>query len=149
MHNRRNYRNQFLTLSTSNITIVCNDLFSRFEQQILILEKLSWSTDRRGCLVPKYLEFWKLGTEIDSLNFVTGRTVTGMMGRHRLFSKFQSLNSVTEAAGRTVAVTTSRHRLRNPRLSRIFLNVLRDVLDYSCFNYKFSGLILITQLLGG
>ena len=23
----------------------CNDLFSRFEQQILFLEKLSWSTD--------------------------------------------------------------------------------------------------------
>ena len=29
------------------------------------------TTDRRGCLVPKYLEFWKLGIEIDSLNFVT------------------------------------------------------------------------------
>ena len=24
---------------------LCNDLFSRFEQQILFLEKLSWSTD--------------------------------------------------------------------------------------------------------
>ena len=80
---------------------------------------------------------------------VAGRTVTGMTGRHILFSKFKSLNSMTEAAGRTVAVTTARHRLRNPRLSRISLNVLRDVLDYSCFNYKFSGLILITQLLGG
>ena len=27
--------------------------------------------DNRGYLVPKYLEFWNLGTEIDSLNFVT------------------------------------------------------------------------------
>ena len=38
------------------------------------------------------------------------------------------MNSVTEAAGRTVAVMTARHRLRNPRLSRISLNVLRDFL---------------------
>ena len=56
-------------------------MFSRFEQQMLFLE--NWlrrriprrtvigTTDRRGCLVPKYLEFWKLGTEIDSLNFLT------------------------------------------------------------------------------
>ena len=80
---------------------------------------------------------------------VAGRAVTGMTGRHRLFSKFQSLNSVTEAAGRTVAVTTARHRLRNPRLSRISLNVLRDVLDYSCFNYKVSGLILISLITWG
>ena len=29
------------------------------------------TTDRRGGLIPKYLEFTKLGTEIDSLNFVT------------------------------------------------------------------------------
>ena len=29
------------------------------------------TTDRRGGLVPKHLEFWNLGTEIDSLNFVT------------------------------------------------------------------------------
>ena len=29
------------------------------------------TTDRRGGLVPKYLENLKLGTEIDSLNFVT------------------------------------------------------------------------------
>ena len=59
----------------SRIKSECNDLFSRFEQQILFLEKLSESTepttDRRGGLVPKHLEFWNLGTEIDSLNFVT------------------------------------------------------------------------------
>ena len=29
------------------------------------------TTDRRGGLVPKYLDFWNLGTKIDSLNFVT------------------------------------------------------------------------------
>ena len=73
---------------------------------------------------------------------MAGRTVTGMTDRHRPFSKFQSLNSVTEAVGRTFAVTMAHHRLRNPRLSQISLNVLRDVLDYSCYNYKSSGLML-------
>ena len=29
------------------------------------------TADRRGGLVPEYLEFLNLGTEIDSLNFVT------------------------------------------------------------------------------
>ena len=38
---------------------------------------------------------------------------------------------------------TARHRLRNRRQGLISLNVLRDVFDYSCFNYKFSGLMLI------
>ena len=74
---------------------------------------------------------------------MAGRTVVGTTDRHRPFSEIQSLNFVTEAAVRTVAGTTGRHRLRNPRLDRISLNVLRDVLDYSCYNYKFSGLMLI------
>ena len=58
-----------------NRDVHCNDLFSRFEQQILFLEKLAettdTTTDRRGGLVPKHLDSEKLGTEIDSLNFVT------------------------------------------------------------------------------
>ena len=51
----------------------CNDLFSRFEQQILFLEKLAEATnpttDRHGHdgpsqgLVSKHLENLKLGTE--------------------------------------------------------------------------------------
>ena len=56
-------------------------MFSRFEKQILFLEKLSWSTDpttdrhghdgpSRG-LVPKHLDSENVGTEIDSLNFTT------------------------------------------------------------------------------
>ena len=44
---------------------------------------------------------------------------------------------------------TNRYRWRNPRLSRISLNVLRDVLDYSCFNYKVSGLMLISLITWG
>ena len=52
---------------------ICNDLFSRFEQQILFLEKLAGSmdptTDRHGHdgpsqgLVSKHLENLKLGTK--------------------------------------------------------------------------------------
>ena len=87
----------------------CNDLFSRFEQQILFLEKQAETTEpttdrhehdgpSRG-LVSKYLEILKLDTEnrlSELRNGMAGRTVTGMTGRHRPFSKFQSLNSVTE-----------------------------------------------------
>ena len=56
------------------------------------------TTDRQGGLVPKHLEFWNLGTEIDSLNFVTEwrdgpscvrRTVTDSL------VKMESLNFVT------------------------------------------------------
>ena len=49
-------------------------------------------------------------------------------------------------AGRTVAGTTGRRRLRNPSLGQISLYVLRDVFDYSCLNYKVSGLMLISLI---
>ena len=68
---------------------ICNDLFSRFEQQILFLEKQAEATDpttdRQGHdgpsqgLVSKYLENLKLGTEnrlSELRNGMTGRTVT-------------------------------------------------------------------------
>ena len=42
-----------------------------------------------------------------------------------------------------------RRRLRNPSLGRISLIVLRDVFDYSCFNYKVSGLMLISLISWG
>ena len=54
-----------------------------------------------------------------------------------------------EAAGRTVAGTAARHRLRNPRLGRISVIILRAFWTILAYNYKVSGLILITQLLGG
>ena len=72
-----------------------------------------------------------------------GLTVVGTTYRHRPFSEIESLNFMTEAAGQTVAGTTGRHRLRNPDWVGILLNVLRGVLDYSCYNYKSSGLMLI------
>ena len=78
---------------------LCNDLFSRFEQQTSILEKLAEATDptteRHGhdgpsqCLVSKHLENLKLGTEnqlSELRDGMAGRTVTGVTDRHRLFS---------------------------------------------------------------
>ena len=44
---------------------------------------------------------------------------------------------------------TGRRRLRNPSLGRISLYVLRDVFHYSCFNYKVSGLMLISLITWG
>ena len=73
---------------------------------------------------------------------MAGRTVTD-----------SSQNIVSElcdgAAGRTVAGAMGRHRLRNPSLGRISLYVLRDVLDYSYFNYKVRGLMLISLITWG
>ena len=40
-------------------------------------------------------------------------------GPSQTLQGIESLNSVTEAAGRTIAGTTDRHRLRNPRLGWI------------------------------
>ena len=127
-----------------------------FDQQILFLGKTGWDDGTHdgpswaprtieGGLVPKYLEFWKLGTEIDSLNFVT----EWQDGPSQTLQRNWVSELCDGATGRTVAGTTARHRLRNPRRGRISLNVLRDVFDYSCFNYKFSGLMLISLITWG
>ena len=68
--------------------------------------------------------------------------------RHRPFREIVS-ELFDGAAGRTVTDATGRHRLRNPSLGRISLYVLRDVFDYSCFNYKVSGLMLISLITWG
>ena len=78
---------------------MCNDLFSRFEQQTSILEKLAEATDpttdRHGHdgpsqgLVSKHLEILKLGTEnrlSELRDGVAGRTVAGSTARHRTFT---------------------------------------------------------------
>ena len=80
----------------------CNDLFSRFEQQTSILEKLAEATDpttdRQGHdgpsqgIVSKHLENLKLGTEnrlSELRNGVAGWTVTGVTDRHRPFTQNQ------------------------------------------------------------
>ena len=87
---------------------ICNDPFSRLEQQTSILEKLAEATDptteRHGHdgpsqgLVSKHLENLKLGTEnrlSELCDGMAGRTVTGVTDRHRPFREFESLNSVT------------------------------------------------------
>ena len=74
---------------------------------------------------------------------MAGRTVVCTTDLHRPF-KWNGVSELCDgAAGRTVAGSTARQRLRNPRRGQISLNVLRDVLDYSYYNYKFSGLVLI------
>ena len=77
------------TCRTKEVDNRCNDLFSRFEQQILFLEKQAEATDstmdRYGHdgpsqgLVSKHLENLKLGTEnrlSEHHNGMAGRTVT-------------------------------------------------------------------------
>ena len=140
----------------------CNDLFSRFEQQTSILEKTGKDNGPHDGpsqgLVSKHLENLKLDTEnrLSKLrNEMEGRTVTGVTDRHRCDGPSQTIqrNWVCElcdgAAGRTVAGATGRHRLHNPSLGRISLYILRDVLDYSYFNYKVRGLMLISLITWG
>ena len=67
---------------------------------------------------------------------MAGRTVVGTTDHHRPFSEKLVSELCDDSAGQTAAGTMARHRLHNPRRGRISLNVLRDVLDYSCFNYK-------------
>ena len=79
----------------------------------------------------------------------------GRTDRHRRDGPSQiiqwklSLWPLRRPAGRTVAGTTGRRRLRNPSLGQISLHVLRDVLDYSYFNYKVSGFMLISLITWG
>ena len=80
---------------------------------------------------------------------MAGRTVTGVTDRHRLFREIESLNSVT---GQQDGPSQARWAVTgcvNPSLSRNSSIVLRDVFDYSCFNYKVSGLMLISLITWG
>ena len=103
-------------------------------------------------LVSKHLENLKLGTEnrlSELRNGVAGRTVTGVTDRHRFFREIESLNSVT---GQQDGPSQARRAITgcvNPSLSRNSLIVLRNVFDYSCFNYKVSGLMLISLITWG
>ena len=103
-----NVATHFIVLSTRTFYLIkdsfCNDLFSRFEQQILFLEKQAEATDpttdRHGHdgpsqgLVSKHLENLKLGTEnqlSELRNEMAGRTVTGVTDRHRCDGPSQTL----------------------------------------------------------
>ena len=56
---------------------------------------------------------------------MAGQTVVGTTDRHRPFNKIESLNSVTEAAGRTVEGMKGRHGLRNPHWVGFLLKVFK------------------------
>ena len=119
---------------------LCNDPFSRFEQQTSILEKLAEATDptteRHGHdgpsqgLVSKHLENLKLGTEnqlSELCDRMAGRTVTGVTDRHRPLVEIwvselcDDLQDGPSQARRPVTGCA------NPRQSRISGEVLRDV----------------------
>ena len=140
----------------------CNDLFSRFEQQILILEKQAETTepttDRHGYdgpsrgLVSKHLEilingYWNQLSELR--NGIAGRTVSGVTDRHWLFREFHSLNSVTEQQEGPSQARWPVTSCVIPRWVGVQLSNLRGILDYSCFNYKVSGLMLISLITWG
>ena len=94
----------------------CNDLFSRFEQQTSILEKLAEATDpttdRQGHdgpsqgLVSKHLENLKLGTEnqlSELRNEMAGRTVTGPLWKYWVSKLCDDLQDGPSQARRPVA----------------------------------------------
>ena len=79
---------------------------------------------------------------------MVGRTVTGVTDHHRPFREIESLKSVTGSR-------TDRRRRDGPsqavksQSGSDFLHVLRDVLDYSYFNYKVRGLRIISLVTWG
>ena len=82
-------------------------------------------------------------------NGMTGRNVTGVTDRHRLFRQIESLNSVTEQQDGPSQARRAVTGCVNPSLSQNSSIVLRDVFDYSCFNYIASGLMLISLITWG
>ena len=64
---------KLISIVTTCLVVLTSRVFSG--NNCLSRRIIRWTdmsmTDRRGCLVPKHLEFLILGTEIDSLNFVT------------------------------------------------------------------------------
>ena len=86
-----------------------------------------------------------MDTEINSLNFVT----EWQDGPSQTLQRIKSLNSVTEQqdgpsqARRPVTVCVI------PDWVGFLLSNLRGILDYSGFNYKVSGLMLISLITWG
>ena len=80
---------------------------------------------------------------------MAGWTVTGVTDRHRLFREFQSLNSVTEQQDGPSQARRPVTGCVIPGWVGFQLSNLRGVLDHSCFNYKVSGLMLISLITWG
>ena len=103
------------------------------------------TTDRRGCLVPKHLEILKFGcwNRLSELcNEMEGRTVTDPQW------KFGSLNFAT-----TCRTDRRRHdgpsQVAQSQSGSDFLIHFKGRFDYSCLNYKVSGLMLISLITWG
>ena len=141
---------------------ICNDLFSRFEQQILFLEKQAEATnpmtDHHGHdgpvqgLVSKHIENLKLGTEnrlSELRNGMAGRTITGVTDRHRLFREIESLKSVTKQQDGPSQARRAVTGCVIPDWVGFLLSNLRGGFNYSGFNYKVSGLMLISLITWG
>ena len=73
----------------------------------------------------------------------------GTTDRHRPFNKIESLNSVMEQQDGPSQARRPVTGGANPSLGQISSYVLRDVFDYSCLNYKVSGLMLISLITWG
>ena len=155
---------QFCCLSRQHRKEVdsCNDLFSRFEQQTSILEKQAEATDQTTIchghngpsqgLVSKHLENLKLGTEnqvSEIRNEMAGRTVTGVTDSHRVFSGNPVSNTCDDLQDGPSQARRAVTGCVNPSLSWNSSMVLRDVFDYSCFDYKVSGLMLTSLITWG
>ena len=85
---------------------------------------------------------------------MAGRTVTGVTDCHRrdgpsqTLQRIESLNSVTEQQDGPSQARRPVTGCVIPDWVGFQLSNLRGVLDYSCFNYKVSGLMLMSNYLG-
>ena len=73
---------------TTRLVVLSNRLqfWKNWQKRRTPRRNVMGTTDRRGCLVPKHLENLKLGTEnqlSELCDGMAGRTVTGVMDRHR------------------------------------------------------------------
>ena len=136
---------------TTRLVVLSNRLqfWKNWQKRRTPRRNVMGTTDRRGGLVPKYLENLKLGTEnqlSELCDGMAGRTITGVTDRHRPLVEIwvselcDDLQDGSSQARRAVTCCV------NPSLSRNSSIVLRDVFDYSCFNYKVSGLMLISLI---
>ena len=89
------------------------------------------TTDRRGGLVPKYLENLKLGTEnqlSELCDGMAGRTVTGVTDYQRPLVEIWVSELSDDMQDEPSQARRPVTGCANPRQKRISLHVLRDVL---------------------
>ena len=83
---------KLVSIVTTCLVVLSNRLqfWKNWQKRRTPRRNVMGTTDRRGGLVPKYLENLKLGTEnrlSELRNGVAGRTVTGVTDRHRPFTQ--------------------------------------------------------------